>query len=222
MPQDLAFAVQKRHGLVTVDTALHQRRRPGEEPRHPRRVMHQSAAHDVGARRPGAVILEVVRDVVALPEGEGADVRRGLGEFGDDRVVDVDSLGQMADQGSKELLAGAAGCPFDDRVQGAEVVAPRGGGRRPARAGRRLARFLKQRLGGAPSTGHDAPSGRGSCRRKLLGPGAPPEHVSSTQRQQCTQDYSIRPTKLGKTGPSQARRRGFRGAEQPWCISAKR
>jgi hypothetical protein len=90
VPQDLALAVQKRYGHVAVDAALDQGSCPREEFRNPRRVMDQPTAHDFGTRRPGEVILEVAPDPVALPEGKRADVRRSLGEFGDDRVGNVD------------------------------------------------------------------------------------------------------------------------------------
>ena len=102
--------------------------------------MHQSAVHDFGTRRPGEVVFEVVRESVALPEGEGADVRRGLGEFSNYGVVDIDGLGQMADEGAEELLANAGGGPFNHCPKRVQVVGRRGG-RHPVRPGRCRARL---------------------------------------------------------------------------------
>jgi hypothetical protein len=50
----------------------------------------------------------------------------------------------MADQGPEEFLPGAAGSPFDHRLEGAKVVVHGRDDRRLARAGRRRARFLTQ------------------------------------------------------------------------------
>jgi hypothetical protein len=170
VPQDLALAVQKRHGHVTVDAALDQRGCPGEMFRNPRRVMHQPAADDLGTRGPGEVILEVGADPVALPEREGADVRRGLGEFGDDGVVNVDGFRYIADQGPKEFLPGASGSPFDHRLEGAKVVAHGEDGRRLARAGQCLARSLDQGRSGVRLMDPVAPPGPSATIRNLLGP----------------------------------------------------
>ena len=61
----------------------------------------------------------ILRQPVAFPEGQGADVRRRLGEFGGHGIVDVDGQGEMADERAEELLASAAGRSFDHRTQGA-------------------------------------------------------------------------------------------------------
>src|SRR5262249_54332031 len=131
--------------------------------------MHQPAAHDFGTRGPGEVILEVDADPVALPEGKRADVRRRLGEFGDDRVVNVDGLSEMADQGLEEILPGAAGGAFDHRLEGAKVAARWGDDRRLARARRRPARFLTRGPGRVLFRDHEAPQGPRAADRNLLG-----------------------------------------------------
>src|SRR5262249_506455 len=97
---------------------------------------------------------QVFHDVVPLPDGEGAAVGRCL-EFADGGVVDADGLGEVADQGPEELLAGADGGPFDHRPEGVQVVGDRGG-RRPAHAGGGRAR-----VGGKGAVGGEEGGGGG-------------------------------------------------------------
>src|SRR5688572_22019613 len=86
-------------------------------------MVHQPAAHDLRARRSGEVVLEVVGDPIALPEGERSHEGRRVGKFGDDRVVNVDGFSEMTNQRLKELLPGAASRSFNHRLQRAKVVA---------------------------------------------------------------------------------------------------
>jgi hypothetical protein len=97
----------------------------------------------------------------------------------------------MADEGAEELLAGAGGGPFDDGLEGAEVVAPRRGGDRTASAGRRLVRFLKHGRGAARLVGHAAPPGPTGADGNLSVEEVSGGHVSP--------DYCIGLTKPGKT-----------------------
>jgi hypothetical protein len=51
--------------------------------------MHQPAAYNFGTWGSGEVILEVATNPVTLPEGQRTDVRRSLGKFGDDSIVNL-------------------------------------------------------------------------------------------------------------------------------------
>src|SRR5262249_43937287 len=103
--------------------------------------MHQVARQDPGSRARGEVKGQVFDDVVALPEGKGAAVRRVL-EFADAGVGNSDGLGQMAGEGTEELLADAGRGPFNHGTESVQVVGHRGGGRGLACTVRRAARFL--------------------------------------------------------------------------------
>jgi hypothetical protein len=121
--------------------------------------MRQAAAEDFGGRGVGDVKVPALHDMVIIPQSEGAGERGGL-EFADTDVVDVDGLGQVADVGPKELLAGAARGPLDHRPEGVQVVGHNGDGRPLTRAGRCLARLRQQRLRGSRFIGHAAPPGQ--------------------------------------------------------------
>jgi hypothetical protein len=76
--------------------------------------------------------------MAVIPQGDSA-AEPGALEFADADVVDVGGLGQVADEGPEELLAGAAGGPLDHRPEGVQVVGYHGVGRPLTPAGRRLA-----------------------------------------------------------------------------------
>src|ERR1700687_850714 len=118
--------------------------------------MHKPASHDLGTRRTGEIILEVFTEPVALPEGERAHVRRALGEFGDDRVMDVNGLSQMAHQGLKELLSRTARGPLDQRVKGTEILPRRALCPTPPGTGPRRTRLPGYRLSGIRFIAHRA------------------------------------------------------------------
>jgi hypothetical protein len=157
-PQDAASVVVEGHGHVTVHTTLVQELAPGKALRHAGGEMRQAAAEDFASRCVGHVELPALHDMVVVPKGEDA-AELGLFEFGDADVVDVDGLGQVADEGPEELLAGTAGGPLDHRPEGVQVVGHHGDGRPLTRAGRCLARSRKQRLHGSRFRGHAAPPG---------------------------------------------------------------
>src|SRR5262249_4357481 len=87
--------------------------------------MTQSAAHDILTRGPGELILDVLVNPIARPVSEGADARRDVSELGDKGVMHVNGRGQMADQRLEEFLTRAAGGPFDQGTEGAEVILQR-------------------------------------------------------------------------------------------------
>jgi hypothetical protein len=66
----------------------------------------------------------------------------GALEFADAGVVDVDGLGEMADEGPEELPADAGRGPLDHRPEGVQVVGYLGDGRPLTRAGRCPARLV--------------------------------------------------------------------------------
>src|SRR5262249_31328165 len=113
-----------------------------------------------------------------FPDREGAAPRQAL-ELADGGVVDVDGLGEVADEGPEELLAGAAGGPLDHCPEGVQVVGHHGGGRPLPCARRRPPPPLTQRRGRVRIMAHEAPPGPRRWRKaaRLLkgrGPGPAP------------------------------------------------
>ena len=123
MTENLALAVQEGDAHVAVNAQTDQRGRVREVLRHTRGVMNESPAHDgiAGSRR--KIVFHVLDDPITRPKGDGAHPRIHVGELGDDGVGNVDGRSQSAHQRPEELFSRAAGRPFDDIAQCAEVVA---------------------------------------------------------------------------------------------------
>src|SRR5262249_30754014 len=119
---ELSLPIQERLGHVTVDATLDAECRPGEPLRYAGGVVHRTAKGELGTRGPGKVVLEIGRDPVSFPEGQGPDVRRAFGEIGDDGVGDAHGLGEVPDQGLEELLTGAPRGPLNHPLEGAQPV----------------------------------------------------------------------------------------------------
>src|SRR5262249_10339341 len=134
--EDVPGARLKRYRHVAVDAALRQKRSPGEALQHACRKMREVARQDCGGWAGGEVEVLTFPYVVALPDGEDTAVRRGL-KFANGGVRDSDRLGQVTHKRPEELLASAAGGPFDHRAEGVQVVRYHAG-RRLRRAGRCL------------------------------------------------------------------------------------
>ena len=125
MTENLPLAVQEGDAHVAVDAQTDQRGRVREVLRHTRGVMDESPARDGVAGSGGKIIFHVVHDPITRPKGDGADTRIHVGELGDDGVGDVDGRSQSAHQRPEKLLSRAAGRPFDDVAECAEIVANR-------------------------------------------------------------------------------------------------
>ena len=123
MTENIPLAVQEGDAHVAVDAQTDQRRRVREVlPTHP-----WGDGRIPRARRRRR---EWLQDRIPCcprsdraPKGERAHARIHVGELGDDRVGDVDGRSQSAHQRAEEFLSRAAGRPFDDVTECAEVVA---------------------------------------------------------------------------------------------------
>src|SRR5262245_37398067 len=124
MAENFSVAVEQGQAQVTFNPHFHRVLVVGKLLAYSAGVVAEPAAHDFLTRGAGQIKLDVVTNPIPCPEGEGAGLELVLDELGDEGVVHVEGRGEMADQGLEELLAGAAGSPFDDRAEGGDVITP--------------------------------------------------------------------------------------------------
>src|SRR5262249_5327524 len=103
-PGDVATTVDKRHGHVAFNVPLSQEPRVGKPLQHATWDMHQSTGQHFGSRAGGEVKVQVLRDMVALPDRQGTSLGWNV-KLAHGRVMDTDGLGEMADERAKELPA---------------------------------------------------------------------------------------------------------------------
>jgi hypothetical protein len=91
----------------------------------PAGMMAQPPAHNVLARGPGQVVLDVVAQFSLPPVRQCPDPSLFVGELGDEGTVHADCRGQVPDERLEENLARASRRPLDDRPESGSFVVGR-------------------------------------------------------------------------------------------------